>query len=97
MLRSIEMNSYSCKMHSKGSITCYFLNGRSGDAPVIGMLHAPPLPGSPGYGGRVDSIRQMVLRDADALTQGGVDGLMIENFGDTPFFPVGYRQSPSPP
>ena len=55
--------------------------------PVIGMLHAPPLPGSPGYGGRVDSIRQMVLRDAESLTRGGVDGLMIENFGDTPFFP----------
>lgn len=55
--------------------------------PVIGMLHAPPLPGSAGYGGSWDSVRQMVLRDAETLTEGGVDGLMIENFGDTPFFP----------
>jgi membrane complex biogenesis BtpA family protein len=28
-----------------------------------------------------------VLRDADALAGGGVDGLMLENFGDTPFYP----------
>jgi membrane complex biogenesis BtpA family protein len=27
------------------------------------------------------------LRDAQLLAEGGVNGLMIENFGDTPFFP----------
>lgn len=54
---------------------------------VIGMLHAPPLPGSPRYGGNLAAVTAAVLRDADALTAGGVHGLMLENFGDVPFYP----------
>lgn len=50
------------------------------------MLHAPALPGSPGYGGDWGAVRDAVLRDAAALVDGGVDGLMLENFGDVPFF-----------
>ena len=55
--------------------------------PVIGMLHLAPLPGAPLYGGSLSTIRDAVLRDAQLLAQGGVHGLMIENFGDTPFYP----------
>ena len=55
--------------------------------PVIGMLHAPPLQGSAGFHGDFSEIVRFVSRDATSLTQGGVDGLMLENFGDTPFFP----------
>jgi membrane complex biogenesis BtpA family protein len=55
--------------------------------PVIGMLHLAPLPGSPLYGGSLSAVREAVLRDAQLLAEGGVNGLMIENFGDTPFFP----------
>lgn len=55
--------------------------------PVIGMLHAPPLPGSCDYQGDFESIRAAVLRDARALADGGVDGMMLENFGDAPFYP----------
>jgi len=55
--------------------------------PVVGMLHAPPLPGSSGYRGDFEAIRNFVLQDAQSLRDGGVDGLMLENFGDTPFFP----------
>ncbi|CAN5392232.1 BtpA/SgcQ family protein [soil metagenome] len=51
------------------------------------MLHLLPLPGSPLFAGDSDRIREVLLRDADALAEGGVDGLMIENFGDVPFFP----------
>jgi len=54
---------------------------------VIGMLHLPPLPGSPGYGGSLRGIRDSILQDAAALAEGGVDGLMMENFGDVPFYP----------
>jgi len=54
--------------------------------PVIGMVHLPALPGAPGYAGSLEAIRQAVARDVDALLAGGVHGLMIENFGDTPFF-----------
>lgn len=55
--------------------------------PVIGMLHLPPLPGSPGYGGELLAVRDFVLRDAAALVEGGVAGLLLENYGDVPFFP----------
>jgi hypothetical protein len=54
---------------------------------VIGMLHLPPLPGSRLYAGSMATIRESLLRDADALATGGVHGLMMENFGDVPFFP----------
>jgi uncharacterized protein len=55
--------------------------------PVIGMVHAPPLPGSPRFAGDWDAVERHVLTDADTLVSGGVQGLMLENFGDTPFHP----------
>jgi membrane complex biogenesis BtpA family protein len=55
--------------------------------PVIGMLHLPALPGSPGYGGSMALIRDAMMRDVEWLVEGGVNGLMIENFGDVPFYP----------
>src|SRR5689334_14158962 len=54
---------------------------------VIGMLHVPALPGATLYRGDLGAIRGAMLRDADALASGGVHGLMIENFGDVPFYP----------
>ena len=57
--------------------------------PVIGMLHLPPLPGSPGSASpsRAGPIAETVLRDAQSLADGGVHALMLENFGDVPFYP----------
>lgn len=55
--------------------------------PVIGMLHAPPLPGSPDYNGDWPAVIRRVLQDAEALVAGGVHGLLLENYGDAPFFP----------
>jgi membrane complex biogenesis BtpA family protein len=55
--------------------------------PVIGMLHLPPLPGAPRFAGDVKMLTDHVLRDAEALASGGVHGLMIENYGDLPFYP----------
>jgi len=54
--------------------------------PVIGMLHAPPLPGAPRCRSALDELITHVMADAEALVAGGVDGLVLENFGDTPFF-----------
>jgi membrane complex biogenesis BtpA family protein len=51
------------------------------------MLHVPSLPGSPGFNGNIEAIRQHVLRDAGRLAEAGVDALMMENFGDIPFYP----------
>ncbi|MFC4437531.1 MULTISPECIES: BtpA/SgcQ family protein [Natrialbaceae] len=58
--------------------------------PVIGMVHLPPLPGAPGYDSATDdrdAIRTKMLEDAQRLEAGGVDGIMLENFGDAPFYP----------
>lgn len=55
--------------------------------PVIGMLHAPPLPGAPRYAGDWSEVQRAVLEDAAALVDGGAQGLLLENFGDAPFFP----------
>lgn len=58
--------------------------------PVIGMVHLRPMPGSPGYGtgtGALRAVAEAAVADARALADGGVDGIMIENFGDAPFFP----------
>jgi hypothetical protein len=55
--------------------------------PVVGMLHLRPLPGSPRYGSELEAVRSALWRDAEALLAGGVNGLMLENFGDHPFFP----------
>lgn len=51
----------------------------------IGVLHLLPLPGSPS--GTVDfpKVLQRALADASAVMKGGMDGFIIENFGDAPF------------
>ena len=54
--------------------------------PIIGMVHCWPLPGAPGYTGYgMQTIIDNALRDADALAEGGVDGLIVENMWDIPF------------
>jgi membrane complex biogenesis BtpA family protein len=55
--------------------------------PVIGMLHLRALPGAPRYDGDTNAIAEAMVRDAEALVAGGVHGLMLENFGDAPFYP----------
>ncbi|RKZ01630.1 MAG: phosphorybosylanthranilate isomerase [Candidatus Hydrothermota bacterium] len=54
--------------------------------PIIGVVHLMPLPGSLNYdGGWPDRILERAVHDAAALVGGGVDGIIIENFGDAPF------------
>jgi len=55
--------------------------------PVIGMLHAPALLGSPHFKNDLKKIVDFVLHDAETLARSKVDGLLIENYGDKPFFP----------
>lgn len=57
------------------------------DKPIIGMVHLLPMPGAPAYGGwDVDYVIEHALRDAKALIEGGVDGLIVENMWDLPYF-----------
>lgn len=53
---------------------------------VIGMVHLQALPGAPRYAGSMTPVIDAALADASALIQGGVDGIMIENFFDAPFW-----------
>lgn len=55
--------------------------------PVIGMVHLAPLPGAPGFEGSLDDVEHHALDDAETLLAGGVHALLVENFGDTPFYP----------
>jgi hypothetical protein len=54
--------------------------------PVFGMLHLPPLPGAPLFGGSLEAVIEAALADARALRDGGADGMVFENYGDRPFF-----------
>ncbi len=57
------------------------------DKPIIGMVHLLPLPGSPAYNGwSMDVIEEKALSDARALVENGVDGLIVENMWDLPYF-----------
>ncbi len=53
--------------------------------PLIGMVHLLPLPGSPRWGGSMEAVIATATRDAGVLADEGIDGMIIENFGDTPF------------
>ncbi len=54
--------------------------------PIIGMVHLQPLPGSPLYGGSLQRIIDAAIEDAGVLNNCDIDGILIENFGDIPFF-----------
>lgn len=54
--------------------------------PVIGMVHLRPLPGSPGFRGDFAAVIDAAVTDAQTWASAGASGLMMENFGDVPFF-----------
>jgi membrane complex biogenesis BtpA family protein len=64
------------------SLEAAFGTGR----PVVGMVHLAPLPGSPRFESRA-AVRSRARGDARALVEGGVDGLLVENYGDFPAHP----------
>jgi hypothetical protein len=51
------------------------------------MIHLGPLPGSPRFEGSIDRVLGLALDDAARLSEAGFPALMVENFGDAPFFP----------
>jgi membrane complex biogenesis BtpA family protein len=53
---------------------------------LVGVVHLPPLPGSPRAALPLREIAASAARDARALAAAGFDHVMIENFGDAPFF-----------
>ncbi len=55
-------------------------------AAVIGVLHLPALPGAPANQLDMDGILDYVREEAKILAEAGFGGLIVENFGDVPFF-----------
>lgn len=53
--------------------------------PIIGMVHLLALPGTPQFGNNLPAIIERAEQDTSALIDAGVDGLIIENFGDEPY------------
>lgn len=57
------------------------------DKPIIGMVHLWPMPGSPGYDGYgMETIIERAVTDAEMLVEGGVDGIIVENMWDLPYY-----------
>ncbi len=54
--------------------------------PLVGVVHLPPLPGSPEFAGRIEQVIERARADAMAIVAGGMHGVIVENFGDAPFF-----------
>lgn len=52
---------------------------------LIGMVHLPPLPGSPRSAEPMAAIVRRAVSEARLLADCGFDALMIENYGDAPF------------
>jgi len=53
---------------------------------LIGMVHLPALPGAPRAALALDAIEERAVAEARFLRDAGFDGVVIENFGDNPFF-----------
>jgi membrane complex biogenesis BtpA family protein len=53
---------------------------------LIGVIHLLPLPGDPAYReGGFAAVYARAQADAEVLVRGGIDGLIVENFGSAPF------------
>jgi hypothetical protein len=55
--------------------------------PLIGVVHLDALPGSPKWVGNFEAVRDRARRDAETYGEGGLDALIVENYGDVPFLP----------
>ena len=51
------------------------------------MVHLRPLPGSPRFAHDLDAVIEFARRDAIILKNAGFPALIVENFGDAPFYP----------
>lgn len=55
--------------------------------PLIGCIHLLALPGSPLYDGDMQRIYDQASEELSIFKRNGIDGVIIENFRDKPFFP----------
>lgn len=62
---------------------------------LLGVVHLRALPSAARHRS-MDEVLDAALADGKALARGGVDGIVVENFGDAPFH-KGSRDDPVPP
>jgi uncharacterized protein len=55
-------------------------------AMLVGVIHLPALPGSPRGVLTAEECARSAANDARALAEAGYDAIIVENFGDAPFF-----------
>ncbi|MEX0332540.1 MAG: BtpA/SgcQ family protein [Puniceicoccaceae bacterium] len=55
------------------------------DKSLIAMIGLRPLPGSPGYGGSIQSIIDRAMEDLQHYKSAGADAVLLENSGDLPY------------
>jgi membrane complex biogenesis BtpA family protein len=55
-------------------------------ARLVAMLHLGPLPGAPRFSGDFEKLLEQAVEDALILREAGFDALLVENFGDAPYF-----------
>ncbi len=53
---------------------------------LIGMVHLPPLPGRKGDGSAMAGIVDRACHEARQLASAGFDAVIVENYGDAPFY-----------
>lgn len=54
---------------------------------LIGVVHLGATPGSPRFCGSLARVLERGCADARSLADGGCDAVIVENFGDAPFYP----------
>ncbi len=55
--------------------------------PLIACIHLMPLPGSPRYASIMREVYDTALAEAELFARYPIDGLIVENFRDAPFYP----------
>lgn len=53
---------------------------------LVGVVHLPPLPGSPRWAGDWEPVLSRAASDARTYASAGFQAVVVENFGDTPFY-----------
>ena len=82
VLNTITINFGDLKMLIKEFISLF-----KTEKPIIGVIHLPPLPGAPRNEEKIEKILERALEDAKKLEEGGINGIIAENYGDTPYYP----------
>lgn len=57
-----------------------------GNKVLTGCIHLLPLPGSPGYAGSITTVVETAMEEAALYSKYGFDAVIVENFGDAPFY-----------